>query len=66
MSNSNLVRCGECTKRYSSLCPMRHEELVEENYDDFHDMDIVVYDYTVDDGFCDRGEREEECLSETS
>ena len=41
-----VIRCRECSRRYSeNLCPMCVL------------IDGVFYEYTLDDGWCDRGER---------
>lgn len=39
---------------------MRHEEYVNYDDDGYIETDLIVYDYTHDNGFCDRGKRGEE------
>lgn len=53
----DIVRCKDCKHRCSDKCPMYHEELRE--YDDYgyKSVDEVATDNTIDDGFCDKGER---------
>ena len=53
----DVVRCKECKHRGTEECPMYHIELVE--YDDYGYLDLqdVIYDYTEDNGYCDRGEK---------
>lgn len=56
----DIVRCNECQHRGDDVhCPMCHEELREWDYDGYRETDFVLHDRTTDDGFCDRGEREE-------
>lgn len=52
-----VVRCKDCKHRCSDKCPMYHEEL--QDYDDYgyKSVDVVATDNTIDDGFCDKGER---------
>ena len=55
-----VVRCRDCKHRYGDECPMRHVEWVEYEEDGFIERDDIVHDHTVDDGFCNCGERESE------
>ena len=55
-----VVRCRDCKHRYGDECPMRHIEWVEYEEDGFMERDDIVHDHTVDDGFCNCGERESE------
>lgn len=55
-----IVRCRDCKHRYGDECPMRHIEWVEYEEDGFMERDDIVHDHTVDDGFCNCGERESE------
>ena len=52
-----IVRCEDCKHRYEDECPMRHVEWVEYDDDGYIDHDDVVYDYTEDDGYCNKGKR---------
>lgn len=56
----DVVRCRDCKHRYGDECPMRHIEWVEYEEDGFMERDDIVHDHTVDDGFCNCGEREGE------
>lgn len=49
-----VVRCKDCKWRFSSNCPMFHEELTY-NEDDGYEW--IDRDHTSDDGFCEQGER---------
>ena len=51
------VRCKECKHRGDYGCPMYHEEYIEWDDDEYHESEIICYDRTRDDGFCDLGER---------
>lgn len=55
-----LIRCKDCKHRYEIECPMRHIEWVEYEEDGYFETDDIIYDRTIDDGFCDRGEKEDE------
>lgn len=57
---TDLIRCKDCKHRYEIECPMRHIEWVEYEEDGYFETDDIIYDRTIDDGFCDRGEREDE------
>lgn len=53
-----VVRCKDCKHRHTFECPMYSEEWVD--FDDgfgYACSDLVVNDYTVDDGFCHCGKR---------
>ena len=56
-----VVRCKDCVhRREPTECPMCYETWVE--YDDgdgYCDTDILIHDRSIDEGFCDRGERED-------
>ena len=52
-----VVRCKNCAWRGENGCPMYFEEYVTFDDDGYSDLDIVTYDRTTDNGFCDRGER---------
>lgn len=52
-----IVRCKECRNRGDDDCPMRFIEWVEYDDDGYIEYDDIIYDYTKDDGFCDRAER---------
>lgn len=52
-----VVRCKDCKYRGDYGCPMYYEEYVEWDDDGYHEMEIVEHDHTVDNGFCDRGEK---------
>jgi len=54
-----IVHCRNCKIRYTTDCPMLFEEYVEWDDDGYHESDYIVYDNTVDAGFCDRGVLEE-------
>lgn len=47
-----VVRCRDCRYRFTSSCPMFHEE---QTYNDDDGYDWIDHDYTHDDGFCDEG-----------
>ena len=49
-----VVRCKDCKWRFSSNCPMFHEELTYSEDDGYEWIDR---DHTSDDGFCEQGER---------
>ena len=49
----DVVRCKDCIHRHKENCPMYHEYWMDEN----HDCDLLVYNYTEDNGFCHLGER---------
>ena len=52
-----ISRCYECKKRGTDDCPMYFEEWQEWDDDGYLERDLVVTDNTVDEGFCDRGDR---------
>ena len=53
-----VVRCRDCKNRGDEgMCPMYWVEEIEWDDDGYTELDYVPHDYTVDDGFCDRGER---------
>lgn len=56
-----VVRCKHCKHRGLDECPMCHEEWYD-YYDDgeYLESDFRVYDYTEDEGFCHKGEFEED------
>ena len=47
--------CEDCKHRDTEECPMYYEEWVSRDYDGYIESDRVVYDRTLDEGFCDRG-----------
>ena len=49
-----VVRCKDCKWRFSSNCPMFHEELTYSEDDGYEWIDR---DNTSDDGFCEQGAR---------
>ena len=55
-----IVRCKECCHRQTLGCPMYREEFVDYDDDGWYDCDLVIHDSTYDEGFCDRGAREED------
>ena len=54
-----VARCKDCKHRGDDICcPMCFEEEYEvDEGDGYFDTDYITHDRTVDDGFCDRGER---------
>lgn len=48
-----VVRCKDCIHRWDDVCPMRHDE---EYFDEDLGSSYHTVDYTVDDGFCHKGE----------
>lgn len=52
----NIVKCKDCKHRYDEIsCPMHYSDSQwDEEFDGFRE-----YDNTSDDGFCDRGERDD-------
>lgn len=54
-----VVRCKDCKHRYGDECPMRYVEWVTYEDDGFIESDDIVHDHTMDDGFCNCGERED-------
>lgn len=53
-----VVRCKECRFRGNPMnCPMCHEE---DYYDEDYGFDDIVRDKTIDEGYCQKGEREDE------
>jgi hypothetical protein len=57
-----VVRCKDCKHRGDDICcPMCfEEESVIDEGDGYFDTDYITHDRTVDDGFCDRGERRDD------
>ena len=54
-----VVRCKDCKNRgEEGSCPMYWVDEIEWDDDGYTEVDYVPHDYTVDDGFCDRGEKE--------
>lgn len=56
-----VVRCKDCKHRgIETCCPMCFEEWyeIDEGYGRY-DSDITTHDRTIDEGFCDRGERKD-------
>ena len=60
-SRVEVVRCKDCKHRGSeTYCPMCFEEWYEiDEGDGYYDSDFTTHDRTIDEGFCDRGERKE-------
>ena len=57
-----VVRCKDCKHRGDdTCCPMCFEETIEWDDDGYTEVDFVLHDHAVDNGFCDRGERIDEC-----
>lgn len=57
-----VVRCKNCKWRFTSNCPMFHEE---QTYNEDDGYGWVDHDHTSDDGFCDQGESlDEELMDE--
>lgn len=54
-----VVRCKDCRHRGEGCCPMYYEEEIEWDDDGYTEVDYVPCDRTMDDGFCDRGERKD-------
>lgn len=56
-----VVRCKDCKHRgRETYCPMCFEEWYEiDEGDGYYDSDFTIHDRTIDEGFCDRGERED-------
>ena len=55
-----VVRCKDCKHREEEgECPMYYVKEIEWDDDGYTEVDYVPYDRTMDDGFCDRGERRE-------
>ena len=54
-----VVRCKDCKNRGDVVsCPMCYEEEYEiDEGDGYSFYDYFTHDRTIDDGFCDRGER---------
>lgn len=54
-----VVQCKNCIHRQTYKCPMYHEEWHTIDEGDGHwDDDLVIFDWTVDDGFCYLGDNE--------
>ena len=56
-----VVRCKDCKYRGDDVhCPMCFEEVIEiDEGDGYWDTDYITHDRTIDEGFCDRGERKD-------
>jgi hypothetical protein len=55
---AEVVRCKDCEHRGDYMvCPMCFEEQIEWDDDGYSEVDWIVHDRTLDEGFCDRGER---------
>ena len=54
---AEVVRCKDCKHRGDYHCPMYYDELIESDYDDYRECDLLEHDRTTDDGFCHMGER---------
>lgn len=53
-----VVRCKDCKHLgIDGECPMYHVDEIEWDDDGYTEVDYVPHDYTIDEGFCDRGER---------
>lgn len=56
--SEEVVRCKACKwRRDDAHCPMCFEEEIEWDDDGYTEVDWILHDHTIDDGFCDRGER---------
>lgn len=57
-----IIRCKDCKHRYDeNECPMYHVSYYDiDEGDGWHDTGIDVDDYSTDEGFCYKGEREED------
>ena len=53
----DLVLCKDCKHRGEYECPMYYETEIEWDDDGYTEVEYVPHDRTIDDGFCDRGER---------
>lgn len=53
----SVIRCSECKWRGDTACPMYHEEYVEWDDDGYHESEYIPHDRTVEDGYCQYGER---------
>jgi hypothetical protein len=59
-TKSELVHCRDCKHRRRDKCPMYRVEIVQWMNDELMpEWDEIEHDSTKDDGYCDRGEREE-------
>lgn len=57
--DSELVRCKDCIHRQTDKCPMYHEEWhTVDKGDGYWDDDLVIFDWTIDDGYCHLGDTE--------
>ena len=54
-----IIRCKDCKHRDEDECPMRYVEWVTYEEDGYFESDDVVHDRTLDDGFCDRWEKDD-------
>lgn len=53
-----IILCKDCKHRgEAEECPMCYEEWIEYDDDGYLEHDYIIHDNTIDDGFCDRGER---------
>ena len=59
MATTEVVRCKDCKHRgRKTYCPMYFQEWYEiDEGDGYYDSDFTIHDRTIDEGFCDRGER---------
>lgn len=51
-----VVVCKKCKHRGTLNCPMYNEERVYWDDDGYTEVDVIVTDHTVDDGYCNFGE----------
>lgn len=55
-----VVRCKDCKFRWNFGCPMYHEDIIDiDDGDGYHDSDLIIHDYSEDNGFCNQGQRRE-------
>ena len=56
-----VVRCKDCKHRGDdTYCPMCFEEEIEWDDDGYTEYDWIFHNRTIDEGFCDRGERKDD------
>lgn len=55
-----VTYCKDCKHRSGVTCPMYFEEYYEYDDDGYLENDYIIHDNTTDDGFCERGEREDD------
>lgn len=55
---SMIVHCKDCKHRGDYHCPMFTEECVEYDDDGYLEHDYITHDNTIDDGFCNWGEKD--------